>query len=302
MNQLPGTDETAQTLTENQTNGETGRLRKTSMRRRANASSQNGNCKTLESAAVLESDHESKIRENPYPCFNDVLIRLAILVKDIYVDQMNGRVYNRNGKEIPQRKANGHMIISLPGLNGKITLKVHRVIYISAHMNELLPCRYDVHHIDKNPYNNCIFNLEALPMEVHSRKEAMLKLVQHSGEYAKLTGTEWSQCKVTKDLVLALRVCIKYGGITSCMKKGLIYKYFHEKMCISTDYAQKIATSLRGNKFAGEPTSEDKEYYLKEYAWLLNAVKAGNFYEQIKEMFPDKFDKGEPKKAEEAKC
>jgi len=284
MNQIPGISED---------NSQTGRLRETSMRRKENTATQ-------ESAAVLASDHESKIRENPYPCFNDILIRLAILVKDIYVDQMNGRIYNRNGKEIPQWKSCGYMHIHLPGFGRNSIVTVHRVVYISAHMNEVLPCGYDVHHIDKNPENNCIFNLEALPVDVHTRNEVIQKLMQHSAEYAKLTGTAWEKCNITKDLVLALRVCIKYGGLSNCRKKGIVYRYFSEIMCIRRNYAHQIGEFTRGNSFAGVPTPEEIEYYLKEYAWLLNAIKAGDSYEQVIQRYPEKFDKGEPKEAEKA--
>lgn len=117
------------------------------------------------------------------------------------------------------------------------TILIHRLIWMVANRCDI-PEGYDIHHIDGNPLNNSIYNLELIESSKHnsqhkkgnkntlgmSKPSTWKKIAQYGldGELIKV----WNSIKEA-----AQTLGIKEGNICRCCKsyektyKGFIWKY-----------------------------------------------------------------------------
>lgn len=84
-----------------------------------------------------------------------------------YMISTVGRVKNAStGSVLAQRiHPDGHCMIKLYKDGKQRTRYVHRLVYES--FCGVIPPGYDVHHVDKNPANNSVFNLMLVPHGKH---------------------------------------------------------------------------------------------------------------------------------------
>lgn len=91
------------------------------------------------------------------------------------------------------------------------------------------PSLYDVHHIDRNPINNHISNLQWISPQEHQK---LTKETWPKGKESKLYGPNGSGVKLTSDQVIAIKNRIINGEYTSLAK--IAKEYDVNETCIWT--------------------------------------------------------------------
>lgn len=170
------------------------------------------------------------------------------------VDVERGTVYsfayNKN-KELKGRQNNGYVIL----YDGKKFILLHRLIWMVANQCDI-PNGYHVHHIDGNPLNNSIYNLELVdsfthnsehkkgnknslgykPSEETRRKisETQLNNPKKSKQVAQYT-LDGELVKVWISINETQRNGYDCSSVVKCCKgkkkshKGFIWKYYNEE-------------------------------------------------------------------------
>ena len=83
-----------------------------------------------------------------------------------------GKILNKNGKEIGHLKNDGYCKVSLRDNKKERVILIHRLVYLVHKGN--IPDNYIVHHKDGNKLNNNIDNLEAITEKEHGRHTKLL--------------------------------------------------------------------------------------------------------------------------------
>ena len=112
----------------------------------------------------------------------------------------NGSVFNENGTELGSKDKNGYIkFATSSGSRNKIKQwLLHRYIYTQAHGS--IPNGYDVDHIDFNPGNNNLENLQLVTRQQHRdrrhKKGTIIK--RKSGKYQALRNNKHLGMYTTK--------------------------------------------------------------------------------------------------------
>jgi hypothetical protein len=87
-----------------------------------------------------------------------------------------GKVRNKITKQIylSSRTDDGYEAISLNNKKSKITIRLHRLIYLSFYPQT--PLDLNIHHIDHNKINNKLSNLDCIGHDEHASMHAKLRI------------------------------------------------------------------------------------------------------------------------------
>lgn len=99
---------------------------------------------------------------------------------------MDGSVFNEHGTELGSKDRLGYIKFAVSNKTGIKQWLLHRYIWTQAHGD--IPNGYDVDHIDFNPSNNRIENLQLVTRQQHRdrRKQKGTIIKRKSGNYQAL--------------------------------------------------------------------------------------------------------------------
>ena len=99
---------------------------------------------------------------------------------------MDGSIFNEQGKEVGSKDKDGYVKFAVSNKTGTKQWLAHRYIWTKAHGD--IPNGYDVDHIDFNPSNNKLENLQLVTRQQHRdrRQQKGTIIKRKSGNYQAL--------------------------------------------------------------------------------------------------------------------
>lgn len=164
---------------------------------------------------------------------------------DYRINLKTGTIINKHNR-ILKTKMNGRIYhtVSIKGCNGYLS----RVVYAQKHGP--IPVGYDVDHIDDNPSNNCIDNLQVL-----TRRENIIKSIPNR-DYS-FTKNNVKNAQHVKAINIETKEVIIYKSIYACSKHLNINPGIIQMTCKGTNRCKTGFSKNNNKRYSFSYTTDD---------------------------------------------